>query len=241
MILCIFSHPISIVWADVNVVFFERFGKVCVRSNCASMNQTQPMKAAENVFGQASNTGAIIGKLLKPVIPNPQDSKMQRALQGCLQGWLLTVPLNDTSPQDVLPFITGFQFNTESDLDAICKIGIRVTRTLTGKISLVVPSFIPVAKIVAPADTKTLQLSITVAGHNFQTKNIIGRYLYPINLDYDDNIFPAAEIEVPFSTGAGNLIIVAAAINYKAIRKGSLIKVNDMRWRPMGIIGAMYN
>ena len=33
----------------------------------------------------------------------------------------------------------------------------------------------------------------------------------------------------------------AAAIKYNTTRKGSVIKVNNMRWKPIGIIAARYN
>jgi hypothetical protein len=223
------------------VVFYDRFGKTCVRSNCVNMNQTASMKAAAKLFGKASNTGAVMRGLLQPVIPDPKDREMQRSFQGCLQDWLLNAPYNDTSPQNDLLYVSGFQFNTESDLRARCKIGMQVNRTVTGMISLFVPSFVPVDKIVAPAYTRSVQLNIAAAGYNFQTKIISGSYSSVMNINYNDDLFPPAELQIPLATSAGNLIIVAAAVTYNAMQKGSLITITEMRWRPAGVINAFYN
>jgi len=223
------------------VVISQRFGNTYIRSNCDKMNQTEAMKAAGQIFGKASNIGATMHGLLQPVIPDPRDGDMHRSLQHCLQRWLLTTPLNDPSPQNDIPFVTGFQFNTESDLRGRCKISMQVSRSVTGTISLFIPSFVPAEKIIAPSYTQSLQLHIAAAGYNFQTKIITGSYASHININYNHDLFPPAEIQIPVSTGAGNLIIVAAAVTYNAIRKGSLITITEMRWRPSGVISAFYN
>ena len=205
------------------------------------MNQTKPMKASAKIFGKASNTGAVIRSLLEPVIPNAKDGTMHRRFQTCLQDWLLTKSFNNSLPQNDIPFVTGFQFNTESDLRGRCKIGMQVNKAVTGLIMLSIPSFVPVDKIVAPAYTRSLQLNIAAAGYNFQTKTIIGRYSSVIDINYNDDTFLPAELQTGLSTGAGNLIIVVAGITYNAMRNGNLVAINDMRWMPAGVISAFYN
>jgi len=190
------------------------------------MNQTEPMKAYAKIFGKASNIASVMRSLLRPVIPNPKDGEMQRQFQNCLQHWLLISPLSDPSPQNDIPFVTGFQFNNESDLRGRCKIDLQVNRTSMKTISLFIPSFVPVDNIVAPAYTTSLHLKIAAAGYNFQTKIITGSYSFVLNIDYNNNPFVPAELEIPLLTATGNLIIAAAAITYNAMRKGSLVASN---------------
>ena len=223
------------------IVIYERFGNTYIRSNCDKMNQTAATKASAKIFGKASNTGAVMRSLLEPVIPNAKDGTMHRRFQTCLQNWLLTMPFNDPLIQNDIPFVTGFQFNTKSDLCGRCKIGMQVNRAVTGSIILSIPSFVPVDKIVAPAYTGSLQLNIAAAGYNFQTKTVIGGYSSVIDINYNDALFPPAELQIGLPTGAGNLIIVAAGITYYAMRNGSLVAINDMRWMPAGIVSGLYN
>ena len=95
-----------------NVDFYGRNGLFFAKAASTQCRQTTATKQQAVVFGKASRIASLLWQYLKPwsadYANNNAWNRLNRAVANCVR----MEGLSQNAPQNKLPYITGFQFNT---------------------------------------------------------------------------------------------------------------------------------
>jgi hypothetical protein len=73
-----------------------------------------------------------------------------------------------------------------------------------------------------------------------KNKVATGSSVHAFTIPYDDIEIPAQNIQLPFPTPAGSLVMVAVSLTYYVFNKRELAPTNQVAFMPSAIVGAMY-
>jgi hypothetical protein len=100
------------------------------------------------------------------------------------------------------------------------------------------PAFNPLRDVTAPKGTRRLQLQFTAAVLSFsdqvQNKCVSANW----KVSYEDKMISPYESVSPGLTSPQSLVIIAMGIKYY---RGNETMIDQMRWKPAGIVGSFYN
>ncbi|CAN5326711.1 hypothetical protein BH11BAC5_BH11BAC5_12510 [soil metagenome] len=219
------------------VVFYKRGGTYIARSVPDKVNQSVATKKWSRNFGIAAVAGKILRQQLGTGIPYPKDKRMQSRFAGAISKWLGTGEVAGLAPQTGLPYISGFSFNDATSIATAWKEAITVTKENEGLVQLHIPSFLPTAAIVAPANTTDVELSIVAASCDLLHSNIQGSSHKTIQVPYVNNPVAAQIIPMALPATNGCLLVLVAAINFIAANGEKNTRVDYI---PCNVIDARY-
>ncbi len=108
-----------------NVIFYNRLGEYCMRTKPTDVERTISSVHSGLNFGKASRICRQVRMLVTQINPVRSDQHLMYRLTGALNKFITWKEkmerMSHTMPKK-LPFIYGFQFNTEADLSSISAI-----------------------------------------------------------------------------------------------------------------------
>ena len=210
------------------------------RSLPCKYKQTKATKARAAEFGKAAKAGATLRSSLTPIIPFPQDNKMQTRFVTALLEWMRSDEFGKTKIASELVLISNIQFTDGTTLQQRWQSAYQVSFTSGGLLELSIASFIPKLSIKAPAGTVSVECKIAAASCMLDTSAVSGQYASTLNFNYDSTGIAAQTIQMPFTMHKGNIVIVAMSLDYMISQKGRLKKTTNTAFMPAGVIAAMY-
>ena len=102
---------------------------------------------------------------------------------------------------------------------------------------LQIPAFIPEEKIIAPAYTKSVNVHIVAATYNITSFSMADSFQSAFSFGYNGNQIPAQSSITLYALPEQSITMVLLAMQYIAGGKGKEKIVQDLRWRPCGIVG----
>jgi hypothetical protein len=197
------------------VVICKRNGKYYAREKRNRIAQTPATKRCGGNFGKASGMGKILRPLLEPVLPFPKDQVMQRSFSGAINSWFSSNDIGSLSPQTSLPFLNAFSFNTATSIQERWKLPMEVTQPSGDLLQLLIPSFVPIQTITAPAGTARILCTVITASCGLNT--VSGDACRPVNftIPYTNDIVPEQIIPLPVYAGNGCLVLTVMRLNFQ--------------------------
>ncbi len=220
-----------------NVIYYQWRNIHCMRSVPARVRQSSNTKIAATQFGLAVKTAAALRAMLKPVLPDPTNNAIRYELDGAFRKWLHTDPLEKTEQETGIPFFEDFSFNKSATLGRLFRV-VKVNRAIDDSLLIQMPAFNPLRDVSAPKETSSLQLQFTAATLSFDDQ-VPGKCVsIDWRIPYEDKIVPLHEVILPGLTAPRSLALMVMGIRYY---RGNQIMIDQMRWKPMGIVGSFYN
>lgn len=220
-----------------NVIYYQWRDIHCMRTVPARVRQSDNTKVAASKFGLAVKSAAIIRSMLKPVLPDPANNATRYELDGAFRKWLHTDPLEKGEPENNISFFEDFSFNKAATLGKLFRM-VNVSRVNEQGLLLQLPAFNPVRDVPAPKETSSLQLQFTAATLSFDDQVPNKCICTDWHIPYEDKIVPLHEIILPGLTVPQSLALMVMGIRYY---RGNQTMIDQMRWKPMGIVGSFYN
>lgn len=219
-----------------NIIFYQWKGIHCICTVPAQVRQTDNTKQAASIFGLAVKSAAALRAMLKPVLPGPANNVIRYDLDNAFRKWLHTGAFEKAEEESMIPFFNDLSFNKAATPGKLFRI-IKVNRVNDSDLLLELPAFNPAKEVTAPKGTTRLQLKLTTAVLSFrdqaQNKCVSADWHVP----YEDKTMPLHEIILPELTVSQSLVVIVMGMRY--YRNENLI--DQMRWKPMVIVGSFYN
>lgn len=224
-----------------NIIYYERKGGFFMRSKPMSNKQTKATKQAASFFGLAQTAAGNIRSALSGVLVNHKIFDKKNELAQPINQWMLTGALSNSSKQNDLAFISGYEFNSKSALAERWKVTCSVERNTGNTLLLNIPAYRATQKMQAPAGTKNVTICIAACSCNIKSKQLTGMYSTQQTIAYINNNIPAQQIALPVQTARGNLTIVFITLRYTVIKNGKQQIVQEQAWVPGAVVSALYN
>jgi hypothetical protein len=180
-----------------NLRFYKRYEEYYIKSIPRNIKQSKATKACSGCFGKSNTLAGIVRQLLLPALADKNIMDKRNELHLPLYQWLLTDPLKNTSPQDDISPITGYEFNSISAFSQRFKKMLSIERLTGGNLGLTIPSLNPGKDIIAPAGTQSVQLFIASGSCNPRKNTTVACYSTSIIYPYTDTMIPEQKILLP--------------------------------------------
>jgi hypothetical protein len=220
-----------------NVIYYQWNGIHCMRTVPARVRRNDSTKKAAIKFGLAVKSAAALRAMLKPMLPDPTNNAIRYELDGAFRKWLHTDPLKKAGQQTNIPYFENFSFNKAATLGKLFRI-VNVNRANESDLLIQLPAFNPLREVTAPKGTSRLQLQFIATvlsfSDNAQNKCVSTEWSVP----YEDKMVPLHEMILPELVNVQSLVLVALGMRYYS---GNETVIDQMRWKPVGIMTSFYN
>jgi hypothetical protein len=223
-----------------NLIFYQWRGVPCIRTKPLKVKRVKTAIGNSKIFALASHTGAKLRKLLKPALPDAKDRNMMRRFEQSIAQWLRTKGAGSSTPQTDLPFITGFDFNEESELRTRLKVNVSVSVNAANNLVVTIPGIVPVNDINAPAHTISVIMQVQAAVCSMQNDDYTNSANKSFNLLYNSYLMPPQQIEFPIQIESRCLALVIISLAYIITKTSGPVAVKDKRWLPAGVAGGIW-
>lgn len=223
------------------IIYYQSREQDLVRSVPKHVEQTTATIAQAEIFGRAAHLGSMLRQLLAPVLPADAHGKARLRFDDALRKWLRSGLPGSDEPQDNLPFLCNYEFNTEGGLYERLKTKITVSRNSDKGVIVHLPALTPVTDITAPAGTTAVTLKVMVATCPVTGGASMANDEQELLLSYDDAFVPAQDWSLNVASGRGSVTLTAVGLRYHTSKRNPTMKMADPRWTPVGIVAAMYN
>ena len=221
-----------------NVIFYQQYGKWIARSAPGPIKQSSNTKKRNQNFGVAATAGRLLREQLGNGIPFPKDKLMQSRLSGAIIKWLGKEPVANLAPQQNLPYISGFSFNTATDFNSRVRIKPAVSRPNNDELQLQLTAFTPAKAFTAPAGTAIVEYCITaVACHLLQANQAAIKAEKLLSFAYNDVAVPAQQYTLTMPATEGSLLLTVASVRFLKADGQLIDKVNYL---PAEVVDARY-
>jgi hypothetical protein len=214
-----------------HLVFYQLNGESYVRSKPTRVKQTKATHQRANDFGKASKIAKAIRVCASPILAFKPDrdliNRLNKAIYACICN-------NEMISDKSLPSLTGFEFNEKSELSARCKIKIPTPVIDHAGITIQLPAFNVMQKIVAPAFTKKINIKITGVGIDLKNPHVYNSSNVATIIEYNNTHIPAQQIKFPITINKGSLLLLLISLEYTTDKK----IITDVRWLPASIVKA---
>ena len=145
-----------------NLVFYQQYGKTCVRMVPKNTRQSKGTKMRSTNFGIAARAGKALRSELLQQLPFPLDKAMQSKFSGAIAKWLGLQSVNQLHPLEDMEYIINFDFNPVTSFIELFRVPFTVISLQGNQFQVSIPAFVPTLSILAPAET----LSVTGKSSN---------------------------------------------------------------------------
>jgi len=222
------------------IVFYERNGKQVARSLPVKVRVAAVSLARATNFGHASRLSSVFIAEFKRMLALPKIPSLQQRLAGSISRWLGVTPMNDIAATPAVPWVESFRLNTKAELNFLLKQQLRVVANTSENLKLSISSFQPAGAIITPAGTLSVNCSIAVASCKLSTAALMQVYQTSFEIPCTIGSLSAQEIDLSVQLNPGELAIVVVSLLFKGKTYETLAGVQDLRWRPIEVIGAVY-
>jgi len=222
-----------------NIIFYTSKEQFLIRSKPSIVRQTNATKKAASLFGEAVKMSANLRATVQSLLPNSKDRNMMHRLDATFLNWLRTGQSASGRHEIPFPFVPGFEFNLESQLSEKLQLKLNISKSNENFITVEIPAFVPVQKIVAPADTSSVRLKIVAATFDFDNHTFVRTGLKEILMPYSSSEVAEQQIEFDLSAKPGDLCVAVMAVNYYTSADGTTGLKDSMKWKPAAIAQTM--
>ncbi len=223
-----------------NIVLYRRMDKNCARIKREGIQQTAATKIRSENFGIASRVSSNLRKGLYAVIPAPTDRSMQSRFSGAIAKWLRLSDVDTLPSCDMIPYINGFQFTNSDSVNDRFSVPVSVSQPEPNLITVSVNDFVPLKKILAPADTVMIELVIAVSACMLKTGISVGGGVQRIQVPYNENAITAQALHFKIPLPSGSIVITAAWVQYFVLKNNRISRSENSLFMPAGILNARY-
>jgi hypothetical protein len=188
-----------------NIIFYTSNGHALIRTKPSIVRQTNATKKAASLFGEAVKMSANLRATVQSLLPKSKDRNMMQRLDATFLHWLRTGQSASGRHEIPFPFVPGFEFNMESQLSEKLKLKLNITKRNENFINVEIPAFVPVQKIVAPADTSSVKLKIVAATYDSDNHTFVRTGLKEILIPYSLSEVTEQQIVFDLNPKQGNI------------------------------------
>ncbi len=173
--------------------------------------------------------------------PVKSDQHLMYRLTGALNKFIAWKEkmerMSHTMPKK-LPFIYGFQFNSEADLSSISAIQPFVKSSDPGLVEINFAPFIPSQSSYSPSDTNYVLLKMILVRSNLEKAeaDLIGKS--DLEIPFTSDSFQPLVINITGEISPGDLVMLIMSAQYMVTRNGDLQMLTDKKKLPCGIAWA---
>jgi hypothetical protein len=227
-----------------NVIFYNYRGEYCMRTKPVSVKRTKASIHSGLNFGKASKISGQIRKAVAPFNPANSDMRVLYRLTAAMNKFITWKEKKDAASikmPEKLPFISGFQFNDQSDLSSITSIQPTIKTIIPGIAEINLLPFVPSKNLQAPTNTKSIILKMILMGISLDKieTEIIGKG--EIEILCSNGRFQPPVISIPNSPKPGDVVIMAMAVQYIVNKNNDVELLNDKRKMPCGVAWAEFS
>jgi hypothetical protein len=198
-----------------NVIGYRRNGAHFVRSMPETVKQTGATRRAARAFGMASKKGRLIRRAITPYLGRHDGTVVNRLNKALVQ-----------LPNGLLQGIEGFSFNRHTRLDKL--LPLLPIYTAEGRVK------IPAQELPFVPRATHLEISVIAARVNFAERRIADVQAVTEIIPLDED-FQGLELEMPFITGKGTLILTVQ-LQACCSTNGHLCPLHDRRYMAADIV-----
>ncbi len=224
-----------------NVIFYNRLGEYCMRTKPIDVERTISSVHSGLNFGKASRICRQVRMLVTQINPVRSDQHLMYRLTGALNkfiAWKEKIErMSHTMPKK-LPFIYGFQFNTEADLSSIRAIQPIVKTSDPGVVEINFASFVPNQTLRISSETKNILFKIILVKTNLEKAETALLSRSELEIPNSSESYQPAVIKIVGDTNPGDLIMLIMSVQYIVNRNGDLVMLTDKKKLPCGIAWA---
>ncbi len=227
-----------------NVIFYNFRGEYCMRTKPVSVRRTGASVNSGLNFGKSSKISAQIRKAVAPINPANTDMRVLYRLTAAVNKFIAWKEKKDAASikmPEKLPFISGFQFNDQSDLSSINAIRPLVKSTDPDVIEISLPPLIPSQSLQTPANTNSVLLKMILMRVNLEEAETKFLGKSELEIPFSDDSFQPPVTSIPTSSNSGDLVILVMAVQYMVNKKGEVELLNDKKKMPCGVGWVGYN
>ena len=222
-----------------NLIFYNFRGLYCMRTKPASVRRTESSVLSGLNFGKASKICKQIRNLVAPVNPVKSDQRIMYRLTGALNKFIAWKEKMDAASARMpkkLPYIYGFQFNDQADLNSIIAIRPSIKSKNLELIEINLSEFIPSQSLQAPASTESILLKIILMGVSLDKAEtgLLGKA--ELEIPYSGEAFQPPLISVTASSKPGDLLLMVMSVQYLVNKNGVVELLNDKKKMPCGVV-----
>jgi hypothetical protein len=225
-----------------NLIFYNHQGDYRIRTKPVSVKRSGASINSGLNFGKSSKISKQIRNGIASINPLTSDSRTIYRFTGAWNKFISWSEKQDPgSPvrQNGLPFIQGFQFNEQSDLDSIRAIQVSINSPETGLIEIRFAPFVPGGALQAPFNTDHIVLKWVITSTSLadvETEKL-GKGEISIPYVYEVNQPPTVSIPV-IATKPERIILMILAVHYMVKKKNGIQLLSDLKKLPCGVLWA---
>lgn len=231
---------INVQGAYMGVIFYKVKDKYFIRKPPEKVRQSKRTKINSGWFGKAVALSKSLRFALQNLLPDPKDRRTMYRLNNVLYQWLRTEPGLKQKGFQQIPKLDDFSLNNEYELTTVWKQPWKVNWEVAGKVTIMIPPVNPSEQIGAPSGTKSISLHIAVIGCKLENGAVTEHEIASTAIPYSDTQLGAVKIELPFTFESGVVAVAAVSLQYHLKSETPSIQRNPLRWKPAGIIDAVY-
>ncbi|HSZ33643.1 MAG TPA: hypothetical protein VK772_10030 [Puia sp.] len=224
-----------------NVIFYNRLGEYCMRTKPTAVKRTKSTMHSGLNFGKASSICRQIRNLVSNINPVKSDQRLMYKLTGSLNkfiSWKEKIERMSHSMPKTLPFIYGFQFNSEADLSSIRAIQPIIKSSNNGVVEINFAPFIPSQSLHAPSVTNYILFKMILVRSDLEKAeaNLLGKS--DLEIPFTNDSFQPAVINIPGDINPDDLVMLIISVQYMINRNGDIQMLSDKKRLPCGIAWA---
>ena len=222
-----------------NLIFYNHRGDYRMRTKPDYVKRTAATVRSGLNFGKASKISLQIRKLVAHIKPQNSDEPLSSRLTGAVNkfiGWKEKQDPAVLSRQNELPFIQGFQFNSQSDLASISAIQVSLNSTEPGKIEIHFKPFVPSEALHAPFNTNHILFKMVLTETDLGDVETRKLGEAEIKIPYNDEMFQPQVISIPAISKSGRIVLLIMAVQYMVNRKDKVEMLIDLKKQPCGVV-----
>ncbi len=224
-----------------NVIFYSRLGEYCMRTKPTDVERAISSVHSGLNFGKASRICRQVRMLVTQINPVKSDQHLMYRLTGALNKFIAWKEkmgrMSHTMPKK-LPFIYGFQFNTETDLSSISAIQPIVKSSDPGVIGINFTPFVPNQTLRISSETKNILFKIILVKANLEKAETALLGKSELEIPNTSGLFQPPVINITGEINTGDLVMLIMSVQYMVNRNGDLVTLSDRKKLPCGITWA---
>jgi hypothetical protein len=225
-----------------NLIFYNHLGDYRIRMKPVSVKRSRASVNSGLNFGKASKISKQIRNAMATINPSPSDSRTMYRFTGAWNKYISWLEkLDPASPvrKNGVPFIQGFQFNEQSDLDSIRGIQASINSPETGLMEIRFAPFVPGEALQAPFNTDHIVLKWIITSTSLADVETEKLGIGEISIPYVHEVYqhPTASIPV-IATKPERIVLMFMAVQYMVKKKNGIQLLSDLKKLPCGVLWA---
>lgn len=232
-----FQHKIFVRGKLGPVIFYERYGIGYAKQAERQVRQTPATKASAQLFGKAAQIAKILRRNTGDIRAGGNGRNSMIRLNQAVQGWLRG---GNTTEQDSIHLVTGFEFNPDKELQHTLRFHITADFTDSGDVHVTIPAFELPNDVKAPAHTVALHWDIFVNSCRVTNSTCTGEANCRVKTQFNHGPIPEQKVSLRFDPGKECITVVVVGLRFTTGENFSSMPILKPEAMPMQIVAARY-